>query len=74
MSTTALSQCNTQIIMPITNPYDLDHIKATSEALSKDSMRIITTLPTGNALVMGAALNYPGIYSSSSAENAEYSG
>ncbi len=59
LSTTALSQCNSQIIMRITNPYDLDHIKSTSEALTRNSMKIINTLPTGNALVMGAALNYP---------------
>lgn len=59
LSTTALSQCNTQIIMRITNPYDLNHIKQTSEALTKNSIDIISTLPTGNALIMGAALNYP---------------
>ncbi|MHA1766834.1 MAG: ATP-binding protein, partial [Promethearchaeota archaeon] len=59
LSTTALSQCNTQIIMRITNPYDLNHIKQTSEALTNNSIDIISTLPTGNALIMGAALNYP---------------
>ena len=59
LSTTALSQCNTQIIMRITNPYDLNHIKQTSEALTNSSIEIISTLPTGNALIMGAALNYP---------------
>ncbi len=59
LSTTALSQCNTQIIMRITNPYDLNHIKQTSEALTRSSIEIISTLPTGNALIMGAALNYP---------------
>jgi len=59
LSTTALSQCNTQIIMRITNPYDLDHIKSTSEALTRNSMKIINTLPTGNALIMGTALNFP---------------
>jgi len=45
--------------MRITNPYDLNHIKQTSEALTKSSIEIISTLPTGNALIMGAALNYP---------------
>ncbi|QEE15703.1 ATP-binding protein [Promethearchaeum syntrophicum] len=59
LSTTALSQCNTQIVMRITNPYDLNHIKQTSEALTNSSIEIISTLPTGNALIMGAALNYP---------------
>lgn len=59
LSMTALSQCNSQIIMRITNPYDLNHIKATSEALTSQAMKSISTLPTGHGLVMGAALNYP---------------
>ena len=59
LSTTALSQCNTQIIMRVTNPYDLNHIKSTSEAVTKESIGMISTLPTGNALIMGAALNFP---------------
>lgn len=59
LSTTALSQCNTQIIMRVTNPYDLNHIKSTSEAITKESIGMISTLPTGNALVMGAAINFP---------------
>ncbi|UYP47723.1 hypothetical protein NEF87_004008 [Candidatus Lokiarchaeum ossiferum] len=59
LSTTALSQCNTQIIMRVTNPYDLNHIKSTSEAITKEALGMISTLPTGNALVMGAALNFP---------------
>lgn len=59
LSTTALSQCNTHIVMRITNPYDLNHIKASSEALTSESVKIIASLPTGNALIMGAALNYP---------------
>ncbi|MHA1728206.1 MAG: ATP-binding protein [Promethearchaeota archaeon] len=59
LSTTALSQCNTHIIMKLTNPNDLDHIKTSSEALTRDSLRSITTLPTGNALIMGAAVNFP---------------
>jgi DNA helicase HerA-like ATPase len=59
LSTTALSQCNTQIILRVTNPYDLDHIKRTSEALTNNSTKIISNLPTGNALIIGAAVNYP---------------
>ena len=45
--------------MRITNPNDLDHIKSSSEALNKESLRLITTLPAGNALIMGAAVNIP---------------
>jgi DNA helicase HerA-like ATPase len=59
LSTTALSQCNSQIIMRITNPYDLDHVKKTSENLSSEGVKIITTLPTGSGLLVGAAINYP---------------
>lgn len=59
LSTTVLSQCNSQIIMRITNPYDLQHIKETSEHLSASAIKMITTLPTGNALVVGRALNFP---------------
>jgi hypothetical protein len=59
LSTTVLSQCNSQIIMRITNPYDLQHIKETSERLNSHSVKLITTLPTGNALILGTALNYP---------------
>ena len=63
LSTTILSQCNSQIIMRITNPYDLNHIKATSEAITADSMRIISSLPTGNAIILGTAINYPSFVS-----------
>ena len=33
LSTTVLSQCNTHVIFRVTNPYDLDHIKASSRPL-----------------------------------------
>ncbi|MBD3351218.1 MAG: DUF87 domain-containing protein [Candidatus Lokiarchaeota archaeon] len=59
LSTTALSQCNTHIILRVTNPNDLDHIKASSEALTSETLKMISTLPTGNALIMGAATNMP---------------
>ena len=35
LSTTALSQCGTHIILRVTNPYDLDHIKQTSEGIDQ---------------------------------------
>lgn len=59
LSTTALSQCNTHIILRVTNPNDLDHIKNSSEAINKETMGMISTLPTGNAMIMGAATNLP---------------
>ncbi|MCP4762528.1 MAG: ATP-binding protein [archaeon] len=59
LSTTALSQCNTHIILRVTNPNDLVHIKNSSEALTNESLRMISTLPTGNAMIMGSASNLP---------------
>jgi len=59
LSTTALSQCNTQIILRITNPNDLDHIGKSSEAISKSTLEMISGLKVGEALVLGEAVNYP---------------
>ncbi|MBI4096037.1 MAG: ATP-binding protein [DPANN group archaeon] len=59
LSTTALSQCNTQIILKITNPYDLDHIKKSSEAISQSTLDIVNSLKVGEGLVIGEAVNYP---------------
>ncbi len=59
LSTTVLSQCNTHVIFRITNPYDLDHIKASSEAITTDTLKVISTLPVGECLIVGGALNYP---------------
>ncbi len=59
LSTTALSQCNTHIILRVTNPYDLDHIGKSSEGLDKRSLDMITSLRTGEALLVGEAANYP---------------
>ena len=59
LSTTALSQCNTQIIMRVTNPYDLDHIKRSAEAISGSTLDIISGLRVGEALVIGEAAKYP---------------
>lgn len=59
LSTTVLSQCNTHVIFRVTNPYDLDHIKASSEAITADTLKVISTLPVGECLIVGGALNYP---------------
>ena len=59
LSTTALSQCNTHIILRVTNPYDLKHIGETSEGLDNRSLDMITSLRTGEALIVGEAVNYP---------------
>ncbi|MFB6294773.1 MAG: ATP-binding protein, partial [Candidatus Nanohaloarchaea archaeon] len=59
LSQTALSQCNTNIIMRITNPYDLDRIKQGSEGITSDVLESIPGLRVGEAVVVGEAVNYP---------------
>ncbi len=51
--------CNTNIILRITNPYDLKHISESSEGITRDVQDQIATLPVGTALVLGEATNYP---------------
>lgn len=59
LSTTALSQCNSHIILRVTNPYDLDHIGKSSEGLTKDVLGTISSLRVGEALIVGEAVNFP---------------
>ncbi len=59
LSTTILSQCNTNIILRVTNPYDLKHIQESSEGISKDVADHISSLQVGNALIVGEAVNFP---------------
>jgi hypothetical protein len=59
LSTTVLSQCNTHIILRVTNPYDLDHIGESSEGITKDVLNQISGLRVGTGLVVGEAVNYP---------------
>ncbi len=59
LSTTTLSQCNTNIILRITNPYDLKHISESSEGIDAQSEKMISSLRVGEALLLGEAVNYP---------------
>ncbi len=59
LSTTALSQCNTQLILRITNPYDLKHIQESCEAVDADAAGAITTLKTGEGILLGEAVTQP---------------
>ncbi len=59
LSTTALANCGTHIILRITNPYDLKHIGESSEGIDSQSERMITSLRVGEALLVGEAVNYP---------------
>ncbi|MDI6819828.1 MAG: ATP-binding protein [Candidatus Hodarchaeaceae archaeon] len=59
LSTTVLSQANTNIILRVTNPYDLEHIKQSSEAITSEVADMVSSLPVGEALVVGEAVNHP---------------
>lgn len=59
LSTTALSQCNTKFILRVTNPNDLEHISQSSEGITADVKSQIPGLKTGEAIVIGEAVNYP---------------
>jgi DNA helicase HerA-like ATPase len=59
LSTTALSQCNSKIVLNIKNPYDLKHLMDSSEAITKEYAGMISSLGVGEMLLMGNAVNYP---------------
>jgi len=59
LATTALSQCNSHIIMRVSNPMDLDHIKESSEGITSGVLDSIPGLKVGEAYIVGEAVNYP---------------
>ena len=59
LSTTALSQCNSQLILKILNPNDLNYIGRTSEGITADTLKMITSLGVGEGLLTGQAVRYP---------------
>ncbi len=59
MSVTALSQCNSNIILRVTNPNDLGHIGTSCEGIDESMLKSITTLRTGDAILVGEAVNFP---------------
>ncbi|MBI4163469.1 MAG: ATP-binding protein [Candidatus Aenigmarchaeota archaeon] len=59
LSTTALSQCNTHVILKVTNPYDLKHIGESSEGITKPVLRQISSLNVGSGLIVGEGVNFP---------------
>jgi uncharacterized protein len=59
LSTTALSQCNTHVILRVTNPYDIKHIGESSEGIDKYMLDSVTSLKTGEALIVGEAVVQP---------------
>ncbi len=59
LSTTALSQCNSKLVLSLKNPYDLKHLMDSSEAITKEYASMISSLGVGEMIVMGNAVNYP---------------
>ncbi len=54
-----LSQCNTQIILKVTNPNDLKAIVSSIEGITGDTSDEVQRLPVGSALVAGGGLTQP---------------
>lgn len=54
-----ISQCNTNIILKVTNPNDLKAIISSVEGLTNQTYREIQRLPIGVALISGAGLQMP---------------
>ena len=59
LDVTTLANCNTNIILRITNPNDLDHIKQSSEGVDSNSSSMISSLRVGEAMIMGEAVSAP---------------
>lgn len=59
LSTTALSQCNSHMILRVTNPNDLEHIQMSSEGIDSRTAKTITSLRVGEGILIGEAVNAP---------------
>lgn len=54
-----ISQCNTQIILKVTNPNDINAIKKGIEGITAEMVEEIKRLPTGTAVVVSPELDVP---------------
>jgi len=54
-----LSQCNSQIIMQITNPEDQKAVRASSERMSEDLLKDLPGLNIGEAIIVGEMTKVP---------------
>ncbi|MBS3069861.1 ATP-binding protein [Candidatus Micrarchaeota archaeon] len=59
LSVTALSQCNTNIILRVTNPNDVKRIGESCEGIDDAMLASITTLRVGEAMLVGEAVGSP---------------
>lgn len=54
-----LSQCNTQVILKVTNPNDLKAIESSIEGVTKEMKEEVQRLPVGEAIITGGGLSEP---------------
>ncbi|HDJ22107.1 MAG TPA: ATP-binding protein [Candidatus Bathyarchaeota archaeon] len=59
INSNVLSQCNSQIIMRLTNPEDMSAVRRSSEAMSEDLFRDLPGLNRGEAIVVGGLTKVP---------------
>jgi len=59
ISSNVLSQCNSQIIMRLTNPEDMSAVRRSSEGLSEDLFNDLPGLNKGEAVVVGELTKVP---------------
>jgi len=59
ISSNVLSQCNSQIIMRLTNPEDMSAVRRSSEGLSEDLFQDLPGLNKGEAVVVGELTKVP---------------
>jgi hypothetical protein len=56
---TALSQCNSFVIMRMVNPADQNYIRRVIESLGEDEAKLLPDLDVGEALLSGQMINFP---------------
>lgn len=56
---TALSQCNSYVIMRMANPADQNYVRRVIETLGEDEARMLPDLDVGEALLTGQFVNFP---------------
>jgi hypothetical protein len=59
LSETVLAQCNTAIVMRMSNPDDQDYVKRLVPSSLSGLLEMIPSLPTGQALIVGDSISMP---------------
>jgi DNA helicase HerA-like ATPase len=56
---TALSQCNSYIVMRMSNPADQNYVRRVIETLGEDEAKMLPDLDVGEAILSGQLINFP---------------